>query len=74
MPMVPVGRALFKFPCGRKSGFESAEYVLPRNAVNDKGAILQLEFETEWGTSVQCGDIIIQKDHPFVPTVCNPKC
>jgi len=35
---------------------------------------VQLEFETEWGTTIQCGDLIIQKAHPFVPASCDPKC
>lgn len=39
-PIIPVGKKSFKFPCGRSSGYESAEYVLPKSAVNNEGAIL----------------------------------
>ena len=73
-PITPVGKARFKFACGRASGYESAEFVLPKPIIAEKGGIIQLEFETDWGTTVQCADIIIQKSHPFVAQACDPKC
>lgn len=73
-PLTPVGKAGYRFPCGRAYGFESAEYVLPKKFVNERGAVLQFEFEHELGSVVQCGDIIIQKFHNFVPQVCEPRC
>lgn len=73
-PIIPVGQTKYKFPCGRVSGYESAEYILPKAAVNNQGAVLQLEFETDWGTTIQCSDIIIQKIHSILPAMCDPKC
>jgi len=59
--------AKFQFSCGRKSGYESAEFSLPKSVVADRGAVVQFEFENEFGTTVQCADIIVQQSHPFVP-------
>jgi len=42
--------------------------------VSETGAVLQFEFETEFGTIVQCSDIVIQRAHPFVPLKCDPNC
>jgi hypothetical protein len=72
--LIPVGKASYRFPCGKSYGYDSAEFVLPKKFQNEKGAVLQLEFEHDQGTVVQCGDIIIQKFHNFVPQVCEPKC
>ena len=58
-PLTPVGKSNYRFACGKSSGYESAEIVMPKRFVNEHGAILQLEFEHELGTAVQCGDIII---------------
>jgi hypothetical protein len=33
-----------------------------------------LEFETEYGTIVQCADIIVQKEEKFTNVKCDPKC
>ena len=74
MPLTPHGKSKFKFDCGRSAGYESAEFVLPKSIVAENGGILQLEFETESGTIVQCADIIVQRSHPFVPQTCDPKC
>jgi len=42
-PLTSVGRAHFKFPCGRMSGYESAEYLLPKNAINDNLLLIEEE-------------------------------
>lgn len=33
-----------------------------------------MEFETEYGTIVQCADIIVQKEEKFTNVKCDPKC
>ena len=33
-----------------------------------------MEFETEFGTVVQCSDMIVQAQHNFVLQKCDPKC
>jgi len=60
-PLVPHGHNYFKFPCGRRAGYESVMYQLPKNIVSDvgKGIVMQFEFETEKGVIVQCADIIV---------------
>ena len=74
VPLIPDGQTNFKFPCGRKAGYESAKYTLPKNVVADKGGLIQLEFETELGTIVQCADIIVQRLQPFMVQKCDPAC
>jgi hypothetical protein len=51
-PLVPYGHNNFKFPCGRKAGYESLMYQLPKTIVSDRGAVMQFEFETEKGVIV----------------------
>jgi hypothetical protein len=58
-PLTPIKFSKFKFPCGRKVGYESVEYTLPKSMVAENGAVVQLEFETDYGTVVQCADMII---------------
>lgn len=58
-PLVPFGKTTFKFPCGRKAGYESVMYQLPKTIVSEHGAVIQFEFETEKGVIVQCADIIV---------------
>ena len=36
-PLVPHGHNYFKFPCGRRAGYESVMYQLPKNIVSDVG-------------------------------------
>jgi hypothetical protein len=50
-PLVPHGMNQFKFPCGRKAGYESVKYLLPKTIVSDH-AVMQFEFETEKGVIV----------------------
>ena len=74
-PLTPDGKTKFKFACGRKAGYESTRFTLPKNLVSESGAaVVQLELETEFGTIVQCSDMIIQPYHDFVPQVCDPAC
>ena len=68
LTLTPHGKSKSRFNCGRTSGYESAEFVVPKQIQNDKGAILQLEFETENGVILQCADLIVQKYQPFVAT------
>lgn len=58
-PLTPHGHQHFKFPCGRKAGYEQMMYQLPKTVVADRGIVLQFEFETEKGVIVQCADIIV---------------
>jgi len=58
-PLMPMGHTNFKFPCGRKAGYESVLFQLPKTIVSDRGAVMQFEFETEKGVIVQCADIIV---------------
>lgn len=51
-PLTPVKKNHFKFPCGRKVGYEQVEFKLPKNMVAEDGGVLQLEFETVYGTVV----------------------
>lgn len=74
LPITPVGKSNFKFPCGRKVGYETATFALPRQIVSDDNVVAQLEFETELGTVVQCSDMIVQKLNPFKLQKCDPKC
>ena len=64
-PLTPAKKNHFKFPCGRQVGYEQIEYTLPKNMVAEDGGVVQLEFETEYGTVVQCADLIIQPKHEF---------
>jgi hypothetical protein len=50
VPLTPKGRKNFKFPCGRKAGYEQVEFTLPKLIVGD--AVVQFEFDTEFGTTV----------------------
>ena len=62
IPLRPEGVSSQRFPCGRKYGYESGKFKLPRSIVaSNPGAVLQMEFDTEFGTIVQCSDIIVQK-------------
>lgn len=74
VPLTPDGRTAFKFPCGRKPGYESTKFTLPKSIVSESGAVVQLEFETDYGTIVQCADMIVQQYHDFQPQVCDPAC
>ena len=47
--------------------------MLPKTIQGDR-VVLQLEFDHEMGTTVQCGDLIVQKFRQFVPQACDPKC
>ena len=58
VPLTPHGQQHFQFPCGRKAGYESVMYQLPKTIVGDN-AVMQFEFETEKGVIVQCADIIV---------------
>lgn len=74
-PLTPMGKKSWTFECGRKSGYEAVEYRLPAKVVSgDKMAIVQLEFETDMGTIVQCADAIVQKFHEFKMQKCDPAC
>lgn len=73
-PLLPVGKTIDKFSCGRKTGYESMQYNFPKSLVAEKGAVVQLEFETEYGTIVQCADIIVQREEKFQNVKCDPKC
>ena len=59
MPLTPFGHQKFKFGCGRKAGYETVVYKLPKSIIAERGAVVQLEFETEYGTVVQCSDMIV---------------
>lgn len=74
IPLIPHGHKNFKFPCGRKSGYEQVQYNFPKTIVAEHGAVLQLEFETDFGTVVQCADMIVQRAHQFQPSKCDPPC
>jgi hypothetical protein len=52
MPLTPDGRTSIKFPCGRKAGYESTKFTLPKTIVSESGAVVQLELETDYGTIV----------------------
>jgi hypothetical protein len=54
-----------KFPCGREVGWEKLDFRLPDSMVAENGAVVQLEFETEYGTIVQCSDMIIEPFNEF---------
>lgn len=73
-PLMPMGHTNFKFPCGRKAGYESVLFQLPKTIVSDRGAVMQFEFETEKGVIVQCADIIVQRYHAFTNVKCDPTC
>ena len=72
VPLTPLGRKNFKFPCARKAGYEQVEFTLPKGIVGT--VVLQLEVETEFGTIVQCADMIVQPTKAFVPNKCSPAC
>ena len=75
IPLRPEGVGSQKFPCGRKYGYESGKFRLPRSIIaQNPGAVLQMEFQTEYGTIVQCSDIIVQKQKPFLVQKCEPPC
>jgi hypothetical protein len=74
IPLTPDGRTSTKFPCGRKAGYESVKFTLPKSIVSETSAVVQMEFETDYGTIVQCSDMIVQKYHNFQPQVCDPAC
>ena len=57
LPLTPNGKKNFKFPCARKAGYEQMEFTLPKGTVGN--VVLQLEFDTEFGTIVQCADMIV---------------
>jgi hypothetical protein len=59
VPITPEGHKNFKFPCGRKPGYERVIMNLPKWIVSERGGVVQLEFETDMGTIVQCADIIV---------------
>ena len=76
---MPEGVNAQRFPCGRHFGYESGKFRLPRGLINrndylEGAALLQLEFESDYGTIVQCADIIIQKVEPFIVQSCDPQC
>lgn len=49
--------------------------MLPKSIVSDKEpVVMQMEFETEFGTIVQCSDMIVQRLVPFHPMKCSPAC
>ena len=65
-PLMPEGVNAQRFPCGRHFGYESGKFRLPRGLINrneyaEGAALLQLEYETDYGTIVQCADLVIQK-------------
>ena len=35
VPLTPKGKKNFKFPCGRKAGYEQVEFTLPKLIVGD---------------------------------------
>ena len=74
MPLTPINKQNFRIPCGRKAGYESIEVKLPKSIVAEKGAVVQLEFSTPWGTVIQCADIIVQRQQLFHQSMCEPKC
>jgi hypothetical protein len=54
---MPEGVNQQRFPCGRHYGYESGKFKFPRGLINrneyaEGEALLQLEFETEYGTIV----------------------
>ena len=73
-PLMPQGVMKQKFPCGRHYGYESGNFHLPKSIVSEEPVMLQLEYQTEFGTIVQCADIIVQKIKPFVVSKCEPSC
>ena len=50
------------------------EFTLPKGTVGN--VVLQLEFDTEFGTIVQCADMIVQAAKAFdaKPRQCDPPC
>jgi hypothetical protein len=68
MPLTPKGLKTPQFACGRKVGYENAFVKLPKSVVSEKDTVIvQIEFETEYGTIVQCSDMIVHKMVPFKP-------
>jgi hypothetical protein len=39
-PIVPLNKAVDKFPCGRKIGYESMQFNFPKTLIAEKGAIV----------------------------------
>ena len=75
IPLRPEGVQSQKFPCGRTYGYQSGTFKFPRSIVAENpGAVLQMEFDTDYGTIVQCADIIVQKVKPFLVQKCEPSC
>jgi hypothetical protein len=48
-------------------------FILPKIIVSDH-AVMQFEFETEKGVTVQCADFIVQRYHTFTNVKCDPTC
>ena len=74
LPLTPQGHKNFKFPCGRKPGYEQLQFNLPKSIVSERTVVIQLEFETEFGTIVQCADMIVQKTSVIKPEKCAQTC
>jgi len=71
-PMTPKGKKNFKFPCARKAGYEQVEFTLPKSILGN--AVVQMEFDHEFGTTVQCADIIVQAKVAAKAKQCFPAC
>lgn len=52
IPITPLGHKFFKFPCARKPGYEQIEFRLPKGLIAEKGAVVQFEVDTKYGTVV----------------------
>jgi hypothetical protein len=39
-PLTPLKKTKFKFPCGRKVGYETIEYKLPKSMVAEDGGVV----------------------------------
>lgn len=75
VPVTPLGHKYFKFPCARKPGYEQIEFRLPKALIAEKGAVVQFEVDTKYGTVVQCADIIVQRLKSIMQTQkCEPHC